>query len=61
MKNLIVVCLFIFALTSSTFANNPDTLDYTVMAPSGLSLRTAPYLTAERLDVLPYIRFPRCG
>lgn len=54
MKNLIFVFLTLFLAQNQNFATNPDTLDFTVVAPSGLSLRTAPYLDSDRLDVLPY-------
>ncbi len=54
MKNLIFVLLIALIFQTSTQATNPDTLDYTVVAPSGLSLRTAPYLDAERLEIIPY-------
>jgi len=53
-KNLILVFLLAITVQMNVHATNPDTLDFTVVAPSGLSLRTAPYMDANRLEVLPY-------
>jgi len=60
MKNLFFVFLLVLNTLTNAAATTPDTLDYTVVASSGLSLRTAPYIDSERLEVLPYgtQRFP---
>ncbi len=54
MKNPVFIILALFAFESNIFAINPDTIDFTVVAPSGLSLRTSPYQGADRLYILPY-------
>ncbi len=54
MKYLIFVLLFSLGLIHTAQADPSDTLEFTVIAPSGLSLRSAPSLDAKRLSIVPF-------
>jgi len=54
MKNVCLIISLIFFITSSILAQEIENNEFTVVAPSGLSLRNNPNLSSKKLEIIPF-------
>ena len=54
MKNVCLTFILIFFITNLSLAQPNNDKEFTVVAPSGLSLRDSPSLSSKKLEIIPF-------